>query len=231
VRDVELGIFETHFQALQAVLPRDGTTFDIQQLFGSFILDASTEVFLGASTGLLSSQKTHNTEGQKFADAFDYAQRVVIGMDNLSISSLLRKLVFGDQRHHDSLAFVDQFIYKMLDNALYQRDESAAQGHGYQAHNESLLSTLVAEGRSKSEIKCDIVNVILATRDTTTAYISSIWYLLSKHPDVYNKVLAEISVLDGRPPTKEDLHRFTYLQMVLQEGTHDGVSRHLNLPK
>jgi cytochrome P450 len=220
VRDNELNIFETHVQQLKSAVPKNGTKFDMQQLFGSFTLDVSTNVFLGMSTNLLSLTEADRTEGQRFAKAFDYAQCTLVGAGSSSVFEFVRKLVFGDSELKDSLEVVDKFVDKILDCSLQHRLQHEASGHSI---DDSFLGALMAAGRSRSDIKYDIINLLVAGKDTTAAYLSSTWYMLSKHPEVYQRLCDEISVLEDRAPTKEDLNHFPYLQMVLQEGMFEAV--------
>jgi cytochrome P450 len=195
----------------------------MQQLFASLTLDVSTEVFFGASTHLLSSKQAERTEGQEFAEAFDYAQRTLVGTEDYNVFKLLGKLFFGDRKLRLSLHVIEKFVDKILDRALLERDVRAEQE--VPAEEKSLPDALLGVGRSRKDIKDDIINLVLAGKDATAAVLSSTWYMLSQHPDVYEKLRDEISVLEGRPPAKEDLPRFSYLQMVLQEGMFEAVQR------
>jgi cytochrome P450 len=225
VRDVELAIFENHVQDLLKVLPKNGTTVDIQPVFASFTLDVSTNVFLGTSTNLLSSSDADQTEGQEFAKAFDHAQRNLVGLGDSSVLTTVGELLTGHRLLHQSLDTVNKFVDKILDRSLQQREITSEQESLDQPHDESLLDTLLRTGRSRIDVKQDIINLVVAGKDSTAAYLSSIWYMLSKYPDVYQKLRDEIGILENKPPTKEDLHRFPYLQMVLQEGKSEALQR------
>jgi len=192
-------------------IPKDGTTFDIQSFFTSFTLDLSTDVFLGSSTNLLSSKDEDRTDGQQFAKAFDYAPRALAGLDEYNIFNMVRKRIFGDRQLEESLADVHKFMDTVLDKPLQPQDSM-------QQEKQSFVGALLNSGRSRSDVKYDVINAILAGRETEAAYLSSIWYVLSTRPDIYNKLRDEISILEGKAPTKEDLHRLPYLQQVLQEG-------------
>jgi enediyne biosynthesis protein E7 len=103
-----------------------------------------------------------------------------------------------------------------------QRTVQKAEGlwDAAQLNDDSFLAALVRAERSREEIKYDILNIVLAGKGTMTAFLSSIWYVVSQRPDIYEKLRAEIAVLGDQTPTKEDLHRLPYLQKVLQEGIH-----------
>jgi cytochrome P450 len=62
------------------------------------------------------------------------------------------------------------------------------------------------------------VGLIVAGHETTAGALTWSWYLLSKHPDVERKLLAELGeVLGGRLPTVADVPRLQYAQMVFKE--------------
>jgi cytochrome P450 len=94
-----------------------------------------------------------------------------------------------------------------------------------QGNPNDLLSLLMAardeetgEGLSDQELRDQALTIIGAGYETTTQALTWTWYLLAKHPDIENKLRAEISnVLDRRTATFEDLPRMKYTLMVFQE--------------
>ncbi len=74
------------------------------------------------------------------------------------------------------------------------------------------------EGLSDRELRDQALTIIGAGYETTTQALTWTWYLLTKHPEVENKLHAEIlNVLGGRTPTFEDLPNLKYTLMVFQE--------------
>jgi cytochrome P450 len=90
---------------------------------------------------------------------------------------------------------------------------------------DDLLSLLMAardeetgEGLSDTELRDQALTIIGAGYETTTQALVWTWYLLAKHPEVENRLHAEISeVIGGRTPTFEDLPSLKYTLMVFQE--------------
>lgn len=90
---------------------------------------------------------------------------------------------------------------------------------------QDLLSRLIeardSEGgatMSAKEIRDQVVTIFLAGHETTAASMCWLWYLLSQHPAVAARLHAELeTVLDGRPPTHEDLPNLSYTKMVVDE--------------
>ena len=74
------------------------------------------------------------------------------------------------------------------------------------------------EGMSDQQARDEVVTIFFAGHETTAATLSWAFYLLSQHPEIEERVLAEIKrVLNGRVPTFADLPGFVYLQQVINE--------------
>jgi cytochrome P450 len=68
------------------------------------------------------------------------------------------------------------------------------------------------------QLRDQVVTFLGAGHETTAVTLSWTWGLLSQHPEVRDKLHAEIeAVLGGRPPAFEDLPRLQYTGMVIQE--------------
>src|SRR5205807_2953731 len=88
-----------------------------------------------------------------------------------------------------------------------------------------LLSMLLAvrdeetgEGMDDAQLRDEVLTLILAGHETTANALSWTWYLLSQHPEVEQKLHAELDeVLGGRPPTMADLPNLNYTGMIIDE--------------
>jgi cytochrome P450 len=89
---------------------------------------------------------------------------------------------------------------------------------------QDLLALLMAardeDGSSMTDVQLrdEVVTMMLAGHETSAATLAWTWYLLSEHPDVAEKLTAELdAVLGGRTPTVDDLARLPYADMVIHE--------------
>jgi len=118
-----------------------------------------------------------------------------------------------NRRFRQAVANAEQVVYDLI----------AERRRG--AGNDDLLSLLMAardeetgEGLSDQELRDQALTIIGAGYETTTQALAWTWYLLAKHPEIENKLHAEIEhVLRGRTPTFEDLPNLKYTLMVFQE--------------
>ena len=71
---------------------------------------------------------------------------------------------------------------------------------------------------SNEEIRDEVVTLLLAGHETTALSLTLTAYLLAKHPEVEKKLTEELDdVLDGEPPTIDDLEELTYTEQVVKE--------------
>jgi cytochrome P450 len=88
-----------------------------------------------------------------------------------------------------------------------------------------LLARLIAarddetgSGMTAQEVRDHIITMFMAGHETTSMALTWTWFLLSQHPAIEQKLHAELdSVLAGRAPTQDDLHKLTYTRMVIDE--------------
>ncbi|TGM97457.1 cytochrome P450 [Leptospira dzoumogneensis] len=74
------------------------------------------------------------------------------------------------------------------------------------------------ETMSESQVRDEAITLLLAGHETTANALSWGFYLLSKHPEICEKVREEANrVLGDKTPTLEDVQKLTYTRKVLDE--------------
>ena len=214
----DLSLFENLIQDLFALLPRDGNTVvDLQDFFFRYTIDSSTEFLFGQSAGTLKPNGDTS-----FADAFDYAQR------NIIVRMMLGrwKTFHRDVKANRSNQICRDFAKRFVDEAIATvGSDRAARGDKEkindeeEAENKYVFSHALAWRTSdKQRILDELMNVLLAGRDTTASLLSNMFFALAKHPDKWQKLREEVAVLEGRPPTYEELRNLRYVQNCMHEG-------------
>jgi len=73
-------------------------------------------------------------------------------------------------------------------------------------------------GMTDKQLRDEAMTLFLAGHDTTAVTLTWAWYLLARHPGVYDALQDELkAVLGGRPPTAADVPRLVYTGRVVQE--------------
>ncbi len=71
---------------------------------------------------------------------------------------------------------------------------------------------------SEEQLRDELATMVMSGHGTTADGLVWTFYLLSQHPDVQARLVAELDeVLDGRPPSPEDMPRLRYTEAVVKE--------------
>jgi cytochrome P450 len=210
----DLDTFETHIQHLISKIPQDGSTVDLQTLFFQLTLDSATEFLFGESVSSLTSSE--GSTQQQFGKMFDLAQ------NRLSARARLGKLVmfYRDPEFDRACKIVHEFVDGIIERALEKvepRDaEKSIDGTG-EKERYVFLTEMLKSTRNPKQLRDELLNILLAGRDTTASLLSHTFHVLARRPDIWRKLKAEIDELGGRQPDYETLRNLKYLKYVLNE--------------
>jgi cytochrome P450 len=81
-----------------------------------------------------------------------------------------------------------------------------------------LLGELIASGMNDDLIRDQLLTLLIAGHDTSTALLAWALYLLTTHADMYACAQDEVDrVLGVQPPTYQDIGQLSYLDCVIKE--------------
>jgi cytochrome P450 len=209
----DLDTFETHISKLIARIPRDGSTVDLQPLFFMLTLDSATEFLFGSSTDTLGNDGTSHEMGVKFAEAFTYATEIA------GLETRVGKLavLMPDKRYTDSVNFIHTYVRGYVQKAvdLHKSGKTLEKADG---EKYVFLEELAKTGYGEKKIQDELLNILLAGRDTTASLLSYLFWHLARNPEVFNKLRVEIMQLGDNRPSFEQIKAMKYLQYTLNEG-------------
>ncbi|KAL8738307.1 MAG: hypothetical protein Q9181_000896 [Wetmoreana brouardii] len=241
IRDLE--IFEKHVQQLLFLLDGQGKEVDISELFYGYehlyivhiansgeqetdrcvcryTLDAATEYLLGRSVDSLGNMDSD------FAKAFGEVQRIQTIRGRAGPMQRFVPL----QSFYKGLKVMDSFIEPFVQDALHSSSSSSPQKvwddekepKESSGSTTTWLQSVARFTRDRKVIRDQIVNILLAGRDTTAGTLSFLFKELSAHPAVYAKLRQEILATCGggarnNAPSYEDLKSMPYLQHCINE--------------
>ncbi|KAG1731965.1 cytochrome P450 [Suillus paluster] len=215
---------------------RDGYPVDFQDMVSRFTLDSATEFLFGKdvcslSAGLIypsSSPRSkdvafENHPANKFAHAFSGAQ--IAASYRGRFGSAWRLFEFWSDRVKKHMDVCYKFIDPILKEALEKKKENglieqkAATKDKDVAEGETLLDHLVNYTEDPIVIRDEILNIMIAGRDTTAATLTFVIYMLAEHPDVLHRLREEIlsKVGSSRRPTYDDMRDMKYMRAVINE--------------
>ena len=208
----DLATFEIHVDQLIKAIPKDGSTVNLQDLFFMLTMDSATEFLFGESTDCLAPKS--NPENTKFAEAFNRSQA--------DIADSFRNGKIGEwllgSRTKDDRKFCQDFVDKFVRKGLAYRETLDREKTDTKPHDRYVfLYELVKRTTDPLQLRAELMNILLAGRDTTASLLSDTWFVLARRPDIWAKLRQEVDALGGEKPTYEQVKEMKYLRWVLNE--------------
>ncbi|KAK2594964.1 hypothetical protein QQS21_007322 [Conoideocrella luteorostrata] len=221
-------------QDLVEAIPGDGLV-DLQPLCFKLTFDTTMFLLFGNSVSAADWGQVAGQESE-FARAFNLSQEYLSHRGRLgAFYWLLNDRTFQDACrtcHH----FIDGAIAKALEaSARDSRGEGKEQLDTADNGDYVFVEALVQQTKDPKFLRDQCLNVLLAGRDTTACCLQWTFRLLARHQHVLNKLRSEIEQISGLgssapPPTRDDLKRMSYLQLVIKEVNSREAVRLTTLP-
>jgi len=206
----DLSQFEHHVSALLQNMPTNDETVDLQELFHMFTMDTSAELLFGESTGSLRAHK--GGEAVRFAEAFEHGMADAVSRSRLSWAYYL----IPHPKAQKAIRFCRRFVDDYVERAMKAKTEPPGK-------KDDKSKFVFLEELAKHEevdaprIRNEVLNMLLAGRDTTAALLSNLWFALARHPQIWRRLQAEVDELNGDIPTYERLRDMKYIKCCVQE--------------
>ncbi|PRQ32221.1 putative cytochrome P450 [Rosa chinensis] len=188
----------------------NGGVLDLQDVFRRFSFDNICKFSFGLDPGCLEP----SLPASKFADAFDLASKLSAERAMTSSPVLWKIKRFFNAGSEKQLKEAVTMIDDLAKEMIRQRREM-----GFGAKND-LLSRFMATVDDDKYLRDIVVSFLLAGRDTISSGLTSLFYLLSQHPEVTQAIREESDRVMGRAgatPSFEQMREMHYLHAVLYE--------------
>lgn len=223
----DVAMLGDHVDQLISLIPSDGTPFDIQEYFNRLTLDTATEFLFGESTGSLETGSKTTTgplatvggeEG--FAYAFNRSQEYMV--ERVRAQDLYWLVNSAESRKLNKI--VHNVVDYYVDQALKRRNNAGEEEKRIDSTSTRyvFLDVMARESQDRKGLRDQMLNILLAGRDTTASLLSSTFFYLSRNPHVWKRLREEI--LNVFPPTESAdkitiarLRDVRYLKHVLNE--------------
>jgi cytochrome P450 len=124
--------------------------------------------------------------------------------------------LFPDKKFKKSLSLIHEYVDYFVDKVIAYRasDEKEIEG---KVVKYVYLRELAKDTGDRRVLRDQIVSILAAERDTTTAVLSLSFWLLLRHPKVVERLREEIAPLGRHRPSYEQLKGMAYLRWILEE--------------
>jgi len=203
---------------LLSLIPLDESTFDMQILLQRWFLDTSSHFLFGESINCL-----------LYPERAEIAWAMTDVLRGLRLRLQMSKwLWLGRWRTwNGAIKIVHEFIDRQIDRAYQEKAEKLIRQNSSndQLKDESertdLLWNMVGNlPEDRERLRSEMLLLFVPNNDTTSIFISNVFWNLARLPKVYAKVREEVlAVGKDTPLTYEILRTLKYLEAVLNE-TH-----------
>jgi cytochrome P450 len=212
--------FDVHVSRFMELLPVDGSTVNLRPLFESLILDASSEFIFGESFDSQSSSSDRAPEksidSRKFIESFNYGMK---GIGKRIIFGKLRFLI-RDPLFWSSCRFVQNTTRAHIERVMRQLQTNTDKTTEIENREQktTVLRELLEETQDMDVLCSQLLNVFFAGRDAPAIALTSVFFVLSRHPRVWERIRAEVHGLQSEDLSFEKLKSLRYVQHTINEG-------------
>ncbi|KAK0217130.1 cytochrome P450 [Armillaria fumosa] len=209
---------------------REGYPVDFQDVVARFTLDSATEFLFGKDVDSISAGLPYpagsplgdnlhfvNHPSNAFVKAFAEAQVQTMIRIKSGASWPLRE-IFRD-KVKPQRKVLDDFIQPLISEGYERRAKGVKSVESEKKLNDmTLLDRLVEEADDPNVVQDELVNVLVAGRDSTASLLTMAVYMMCEHLDMVTRLRSEIlGKVGNRQPTYEDIRDMKYLRAFLNE--------------
>ncbi|KZT71411.1 cytochrome P450 [Daedalea quercina L-15889] len=226
---------------------RAGYAIDFQDLVSRFTLDSATEFLFGACVHSLRSTLpfpynlsasspfaastmplvSEHDKAEAFATAFSVAEHLCA--ERVMMGKIWPLWEMRKDKSREHMRVVDEYLHPILEEALRKKSqrerEEKAKGEKRPEEvdgieeEETLLDHLVKFTSDLTVLHDEVLNILLAGRDTTATTLTFAVYLLAMHPEVLGRLRTEVLEKVGpkQRPTYAIIKEMRYLRAVINE--------------
>ncbi|UNI22878.1 hypothetical protein JDV02_008724 [Purpureocillium takamizusanense] len=202
------GILEGNFQSVLRLLPDDGASVNLQDIFFRLVMDFATEYLTGNSAHMLDNEDTQGARAQQFVSDYMTCSTEVITCLGLGPLQHLRFNSDAKRAKNAVFSFLDAFI----DDSLRKRAIKGA------SVRDDFLTQLTALTTDRMVLRNQLLHILIATRDTVASTLSNLFFVLARNPQVYDKLRANVLAVAGtEAPTTDQLKQMKFARWCVNE--------------
>ncbi|PWY71025.1 cytochrome P450 52A13 [Aspergillus heteromorphus CBS 117.55] len=207
----DLGLVNSHIDDLLHRI-HTGETVDLQPLFMDFTLDSATEFLFGHSTNTLGGG---TPEDWAFSRAFHTALKEMALQFRFGPLRRLRPI---KREAVDAIQVCRSYLDQFVDDAMAFRSNADHKSRLTQSDSRNIfLRDLATSDASNEKIRDELLNILIAGRDTVASLLGSLFHQLARRPEIWNKIRAEVAELEGKKPSYEELRNLKYTKYCINE--------------
>ena len=188
----DLRLEEVHVQHMIKALRLNSSGWtaqvDLQPLFFRLTLDSSTEFLFGKSVDSQSASldrdvaepfKGYVSSEERFGKAFDTCSKWLANRARMNEAYWL----LDGKEFRTSCKETHQYVDNLVGAAIVEGLENKAN-----KTKNTFLDSLLEQTSDRVKIRSELINILLAGRDTTAGLLGWLFHVLARHPETYSKL-------------------------------------------
>jgi len=172
-------------------------------------LDSVTALLFGQSVYSLRASIDQDIENREFAKNFNIAQEGLAKRFRLAPFHF----VYNPAKFRNACKAVHKYVERYIEQRSLTIKENS------DTHMSWFIDRVSEESASQTDLRDQLLNVLLAGRDTTACALSWTMRLLVRHPKVMERLRHEINTVmcQSEHPTRSDIKKMPFLACVIKE--------------
>jgi len=183
--------FREHVDNLIARLPVD-RVIDLQPLFFNLTLDTTTALLLGRSVYSLRANIDQDNENRLFSESFNIAQEGLAKRFRIAPWHFF----YNPREFRRACANVHRFVERYIEERGLHNEKYPSGEDSY-----GFINQVAEESANMEDLRDQLLNVLLAGRDTTACCLSWTLRLLIRYPQTMARLREEIFICYGQVRT------------------------------
>ncbi|KAI4184708.1 MAG: hypothetical protein L6R41_004569 [Letrouitia leprolyta] len=198
--------FQEPVDKLLSILSSSAGVIDLQPLFFQFTLATTTALIFGQPV-----ESSEDGEHNSFGQSFDHASWITTLRSRLTDFYWIYKPKHYRDACDNIKAFADGFVKRAL--------SASSGGRKEESDRYAFIEDLYADYRDSRLVRDQLINVLLAGRDTTACLLTWTFFLLVRHPKVLGRLQDELRSVVGTDAdvTRVHIQKMDYLRRILNE--------------
>ncbi|KAG1748095.1 cytochrome P450 monooxygenase CYP63 [Suillus lakei] len=207
---------------------------NVQDLFARFTIDAASDFLFGQNLDTLSKKLPLSSSGPQsdrgsttddswgtFAQAFEAVQRIITMRGRTGFIWPVFELFDDKTAPHVEIIkrWLDPLVKQTLDQKTFlEHLADSTEGLCFFSFLARIQRLIRQQCIDAGMIRDQLLNVLLASRDTTACLLTYVTYFMALYPNIAAKMRREVlDVCGNNVPTHEDIRKLKYIKAVLDE--------------
>ncbi|PQE07505.1 Cytochrome P450 family protein [Rutstroemia sp. NJR-2017a BBW] len=197
-----------HVDRFISMIPRDGSTTDIELPLRKLFLDSLTEFLLGESIdSQIEGDPNHS------ADILHALDDTLAGVEKRRQMTRFQRFLHNyDKIWKDACRTVHSYIDIHVQRALREMPTTPEKAGHQSSARYLLLHSMAQHTPDPISLRFQVLQVFIPARDTTAIMLSKAIFHLARTPDIWTQLRAESMALGDRRLTGEDVDKFNPLR-------------------